>query len=111
MRFLPVSQNTFLVELANLDATLALFDSLSRSPVDGVEEIVPAACTLMIRLRPNTSAAAVSAALATRDISTWKPGETRTLDIPVLYDGDDLEESAERLGITPTELIRRHTEA
>ncbi|HMO30678.1 urea amidolyase family protein [Enterovirga sp.] len=111
MRFLPVSQNALLVELADLDATLALFDSLSRSPVDGVEEIVPAARTLLIRLRPGVNAGAVAAALLTRDLSKRDRGDPRTVEIPVLYDGADLEEAAERLGISTDELIRRHTAA
>ena len=46
MRFLPVSTNAMLVELADLDATLMLFEALKRAPMEGIEEIVPAARTL-----------------------------------------------------------------
>lgn len=111
MRFLPVGPSTILVELADLDATLALFDSLTRTPLDDVEEVVPAARTLLIRLRPDASAEAVAAALAGRDLSSRDAGTPRTVEIPVVYDGEDLAESAERLGIDTDELIRRHTEA
>lgn len=55
MRFLPVSLTTILVELADLDETLALFASLQNDPVEGIEETVPAARTLMIRFRPERS--------------------------------------------------------
>lgn len=56
MRFLPVSLTTILVELADLDETLALFASLQNDPVEGIEETVPAARTLMIDSAPRRSA-------------------------------------------------------
>ena len=111
MRFLPVNPTTLLVELADLEATLALFDSLARKPLEGVEEIIPAARTLMLRFDPETSASDIAAELASRDLSARDSGWTRTVEIPVVYDGADLAESAELLGITTEEVIRRHTEA
>ena len=111
MRFLPVNPTTLLVELADLEATLALFDSLARKPLEGVEEIIPAARTLMLRFDPETSTSDIAAELASRDLSARDSGRTRTVEIPVVYDGADLAESAELLGITTEEVIRRHTEA
>ena len=52
MRFLPVTLNSLLVELADLDETLALLASLQRTPLAGVEELVPAARTILVRFRP-----------------------------------------------------------
>nr|WP_240998023.1 carboxyltransferase domain-containing protein [Pseudomonas viridiflava] len=52
MRFYPVSQDALLVELANLDETLALLDSLQQRPIHGVEELVPAARTVLVHFRP-----------------------------------------------------------
>ena len=63
MRFLPVSLTTFLVELADLDETLALYASLQARPIDAIEELVPAARTLMIRFRPERATAAPAAAI------------------------------------------------
>lgn len=63
MRFLPIGPQMTLVELPDLDATLALFDALAADPVPGVAEIIPAARTLMIRTAPGTLA---DAALARR---------------------------------------------
>ena len=67
MRFLPVNPTTLLVELADLEATLALFDSLARKPLEGVEEIIPAARTLMLRFDPETSASDIAAELGGPD--------------------------------------------
>ena len=112
MRFLPVSTNAMLVELADLDATLMLFDALERAPVEGIEEIVPAARTLMIRFRPEiVTAEAVARHLAGLDLTHVSRGHGQLIEIPVRYDGEDLPEVAELLGITPEEVIRRHTGA
>lgn len=53
MRFLPVTLNSLLVELADLEETLALLASLQRNPLAGVEELVPAARTILLRFRPS----------------------------------------------------------
>ncbi len=58
MRFLPVNLDALLVELADLDETLALFDALQARPLPGIEEIVPAARTLLVQFRPSALKAA-----------------------------------------------------
>ncbi|AYD04387.1 urea amidolyase family protein [Neorhizobium sp. NCHU2750] len=112
MRFLPVSLTTILVELADLDETLALFASLSAEPIDGVEETVPAARTLMIRFRPDTiSAERLANALSRRDLSVRPEPSDKLVEIPVRYDGEDLDDVARLTGMTVEEVIRRHTES
>lgn len=110
MRFLPVSSNALLVELADLDQTLALLASLQRDPPHGVAELVPAARTILVHYRPwATSAGALVRAIATRDLSQRVERSGTLIEIPVRYDGEDLAEVAELLGITPDEVVRRHT--
>ena len=58
MRFLPVNRNALMVELADLDDTLALLASLQRTPVHGVEELVPAAKTILVYFRASATTAA-----------------------------------------------------
>ncbi|WP_416797635.1 5-oxoprolinase/urea amidolyase family protein [Ciceribacter azotifigens] len=112
MRFLPVSLTTILVELADLDETLALFASLQADPVPGVEDLVPAARTLMIRFRPERlSAATLAAAIAGRDLSVRTAPSEHLVEIPVRYDGEDLDEVARLTGLSVEEVIRRHTES
>lgn len=112
MRFLPVGLTTILVELADLDQTLALFASLEADPVDGIEETVPAARTLMIRFRPETiKAEALAAEIATRDLSAKIAPSDRLVEIPVRYDGEDLADVAELTGLSVEEVIRRHTDS
>ncbi|MGH8785205.1 MAG: 5-oxoprolinase subunit PxpB [Cupriavidus necator] len=110
MRFLPVTSNALLVELADLDQTLALLASLQRDPLHGVAELVPAARTILVHFRPlATSAAALVSAIAARDLSQRVERSNILVEIPVRYDGEDLAEVAQLLGITPEEVVRRHT--
>lgn len=110
MRFLPVTSNALLVELADLDQTLALLTSLQRDPLHGVAELVPAARTILVHFRASaTSAAALVRAIAARDLSQRVERSSILVEIPVRYDGEDLAEVAQLLGITPEEVVRRHT--
>ncbi|SQI38267.1 Allophanate hydrolase subunit 1 [Providencia alcalifaciens] len=52
MRFLPVNLSAFMVELQSLEQTMALTDSLTRQPIKGIEEITPAARTVLVRYNP-----------------------------------------------------------
>ncbi len=110
MRFLPVNLDALLVELDDLAQTLALLASLQAEPIAGIEELVPAARTILVRFRPG---AVTHEALARRigerrlDGSIERAG--RRIEIPVDYDGEDLGEVARHLGISREEVIRRHT--
>ncbi|RYF24611.1 MAG: 5-oxoprolinase subunit PxpB [Comamonadaceae bacterium] len=109
-RFLPVHLNALLVELDDLDQTLALLASLKRDPIAGIDELVPAARTVLVQFQPTvTSFAALVDAIAQRDVSAAAQRSDTLIEIPVHYDGEDLAEVAQILGITPAEVIRRHT--
>jgi KipI family sensor histidine kinase inhibitor len=112
MRFLPVNLTTILVELADLDETLALFASLQADPIDGIEEEVPAARTLMIRFQPaKISSERLADMLATRDVSAKVAASGHLVEIPVSYDGEDLADVAELTGLSIENVIRRHTDS
>ena len=109
MRFLPVSSNALLVELADLDQTLALLASLQRESLHGVVELVPAARTILLYYRPwVTNAGALVRAIAGRDLSQRVERSDTLIEIPVRYDGEDLAEVAQLLGIATDEVVRRH---
>ena len=114
MRFIPASDTALLVELEGLSAAMALHRALLARPIAGVEELVPAARTLLVGYRP--AAIAVSALIeALRErgagVDLAQAGEEagRCVEIPVLYNGEDLPEVAELLGISVREVIARHT--
>ncbi|WP_136162982.1 urea amidolyase family protein [Sphingomonas flavalba] len=115
MRFLPVTPRALLVELADLDRTLALFDALAADPVDGIEDIVPAARTLMVRTAPGVAAdhriAAAVAARARRHSVMERAAAATPVEIPMTYDGADLAAVARHMGLSVAEVIAAHQAA
>lgn len=110
MRFLPVNSHAFLVELTDLAQTLALLEALQAAAIPAVEEVVPAASTLLVRFHPaRIRREDLAARIAAMPLAQGgqKPG--RLVEIPVRYDGEDLDEVAQRLGLAREEVIRRHT--
>lgn len=114
MRFLPIGPRSFLVELPDLDQTLALFDALSARPPPGVAEIIPAARTLMIRTAPGIAAdgrlAGLIAACPVAPTDRRASAEP-VVEIPIRYDGEDLPEIARHMGLSPAEVIAAHQAA
>lgn len=112
MRFLPIGPRTLLVELDDLDQTLALFDALESDPVTGISEIIPAARSLMIRTQPGVLAdAALAGAVAARQPAPGTPPMTRaaaTVELPMIYEGEDLSEIAGLMDMTVAEVIETH---
>ncbi|WP_216902964.1 5-oxoprolinase subunit B family protein [Nocardia alni] len=103
-----------LVEPPDLETMAGLVDRLRADPVPGVVDFLPAARTVLITLAPRTDAAKVGQRV--RD--AWTAGAASAADvskgadaveISVRYDGADLGETAELLGLSTTELIARHT--
>ncbi|MEO6320767.1 MAG: 5-oxoprolinase subunit PxpB [Polaromonas sp.] len=110
MRFLPVNLNALMIELDNLEQTLALLASLKREPITGIDELVPAARTLLVYFRPAVqSMTTLVQAIGQRDVGAQAERSSIRIEIPVQYDGEDLAEVAALLGITPAEVIQRHT--
>lgn len=81
--------------------------------VDGVKEVVPGMNNLTLAFDPLRTEAA---ALAERARALWAapaprraPG--RLVEIPVRYDGPDLDAVAGHCGLSPQEVVQRHTQA
>ena len=112
MRFLPVNLNAVLVELADLAQTLALLQSLQNQPVAGVQELIPAACTILLYFSPTaTSLSEVIAEVGSRGLDAQVERASQCVLIPVHYNGEDLQEVAQLLGVTPEDVVRMHTSA
>lgn len=111
-RILTASDRALLVEEEDLPATVRLLRALEAAALQGVEELVPAARTVLVRFDPHAARAAeLREAIAALNPEEAKAGRAREHLIPVRYDGEDLEEVASLLGIAPDELARRHQAA
>ncbi|NDJ57650.1 5-oxoprolinase/urea amidolyase family protein [Enterobacteriaceae bacterium 4M9] len=111
MRFLPVNTRSVMVELPDLEQTLALLAALQAEPLAGIEELIPAARTLLVHFCPyTTSAPELALAIAHRELTAAALQSGPEIIVPVRYCGEDLPEVAEHLGLSVAETIRRHTE-
>lgn len=111
MRFLPAGVKRLLVEMPSLTAAQALFASLARDPIEDIVEIVPAARTLLLTFQPGWDLPAVVKNLRARDLSAAPEDAGAHLELPVLYDGEDLDEVAQLTGLSRETVIERHASA
>ncbi|MEG2977534.1 MAG: urea amidolyase family protein [Comamonas sp.] len=110
MRFLPVNRQSILVELADLQQTLALLGALQAQSIEGVQELVPAARTILVQFAPHIiSTVQLVNRIAACDLNGEVQRSDVLVQIPVRYDGEDLAEVAQILGISPEEVVSRHT--
>lgn len=109
-RFLRCGREAVLAEVDDLDAALSLYAALRDAALPGVLDLVPAARTVLLRLDPAvTSPAAVRTAAAAVPVEGRSPTGGGRVEIPVRYDGPDLGEVADLLGMTADEVVARHT--
>ncbi len=112
MRVLPYGDRALLAEFDTLDEAMGTFRALDATTPHGVTELVPAARTVLVRLDPDRlSLRAVEDWLRTTPPMHAQNGIEATATIPVRYNGPDLASAAELLGITPDELVSRHSSA
>ena len=110
MRVLPSGTTALLVELGDLDEVLGLYAALADDLPHGVVDVVPAARTLLVVTDPSlTSLSSVAAAVRRTTPRPDRLDSGELVEIPVSYDGEDLDEAAELVGCDSAELVRRHT--
>ncbi len=110
MRVLPCGDVGVLVELDQLDEALGLASQVAQLELDGIVDLVPATRTLLVRLDPaTTTVAEVARRVRALDPSAGEAPEAGQVEIPVTYDGEDLDEVAELTGLAPHEVVAAHT--
>lgn len=108
MRVLPVNVDAALVQLNDLLEAQALFASLKAEPLDGIEEIVPGARTVLLKFCPGAPVQERLQEIRARPLQSRRESTGKVVDIPVVYDGDDLDEVAGLTGLERAEIVRRH---
>lgn len=106
MKLRPCGELAVLVELTDLDEVMGFAE-----PVRAIPQVVDVVCgeaTLLVSVADPRELAEVSDAI-TRAAPTTSSVVARTLEIPVTYDGDDLQEVAQQTGLTPAEVVEAHT--
>jgi KipI family sensor histidine kinase inhibitor len=111
-RVLPMGERAFLLEVASQSDVAALHAALEASRLDGVVDLVPAARTVLVTLDPRVlslTAAQRWATGVTDAAADLAAAHEVTLDI--VYDGPDLAETAELLGLSIAALVAAHAAA
>ncbi|CAO5241837.1 5-oxoprolinase subunit B family protein [Frankia sp. AgKG'84/4] len=119
MRILTCGADALLIEVADLTEAGEVYDRLRRDLPRGVVELVPAARTVLVqfdrtatdaaRLREHLRAGAVRAGDADPVGGRATPGSTPPVTVTVRYDGPDLADVAGLTGLTPRQVVERHT--
>ena len=111
-RVLTASDRALLVEEADLDAAMRLHAALAEAALPGVEELVPAARTVLVRFDPAVvGAPALRERIAAVPLADAAASASGEVVLPVLYDGEDLDDVATHLGVSAEEVVSRHAAA
>ena len=110
----PMGERALLLEVASLEEVLAVHAALAASRPDGVVDLVPAARTVLVRVDPRVLAVPAARSWATAAAAHAVPAaaaDQPVVELDIVYDGADLTETADLLGVTADELVRRHAAA
>jgi KipI family sensor histidine kinase inhibitor len=110
---LPFGDRALLVEVASLDEVLALHARLAATRPAGVLDLVPAARTILVRVDPRALPLAAARAWieGTDAAASINTATAADVDVPTLYDGADLAETASLLGVSVEALVAAHSAA
>jgi KipI family sensor histidine kinase inhibitor len=111
VKLIPYGEAALLVETGDLDRVLALYRRLVAAGLEGVTDLVPSAHTLLVQVDVHrTSLARVARDLEDLDATDDPPEGQGEVEVPVVYDGQDLEEVGELTGLGPEGVVAAHTE-
>lgn len=108
MRYVPMGPLAVLIDDVAEPAHLG--EHLRRREMPGVVDVVPAARTVLVTVDDPEALAAVRDAA---EAASGAPddGTTVSVEIPVVYDGEDLTDVAAAVGLTVDEVVELHTGA
>jgi len=109
MRILPSGTRALLLEFDSLEEVLAQYAALQQVDLP-VLDLVPAGRTILAVGDRDTDLSALANRLRQIEPGEHTGATGDPVEIPVRYDGADLAETAELLGCSPQELVRRHLE-
>jgi KipI family sensor histidine kinase inhibitor len=110
MRLLPCGDRALLAEVADATERRRLDATLRRHPLRGSVEHVPGARTVLVVAGAPQDLPGLAAALRELVLDPDEaPDESDELVIEVRYDGPDLQDVATSVGISPDEVVERHT--
>ncbi|MCM1959388.1 urea amidolyase family protein [Acinetobacter modestus] len=110
MRFLSVNLDCFLIEFESLEETMAVHYRLKQAQHPHIKELIPAARSILIYFDPLlVEMHTLIQWISSQKISPNNLRQGKEIVIGVRYNGIDLNNVAEYLGISTDQVIRKHT--
>lgn len=112
-RLLPYGDRALLAEFDDIADVVAWSDALAAARLDDVEDVVPAARTVLVVGGPGVDIAALGRTLVAIEPqpadAVDEASAPPTVEIPVRYDGPDLADVVRLTGLSESEVVRAHT--
>ena len=111
MRLRPAGERGLLVEVEDLETVHRLHAALRALELPGVVDLVPAYRTLLVVADPEHAGTLdeLAARLPELELPPAEALAGDPVEVPVTYDGEDLDEVAHLTGLDAEEVVRRHT--
>lgn len=109
VRVLPSGERAILVELDDAVTARALAERLRERP--DTEDVVPGARTVLVVAADPAALPGLRELVETAAATDPVPLPTEEVVVEVDYDGEDLAEVADLTGLSPEEIVRRHSAA
>lgn len=98
------------LEVAGTDAVVAWTSAIRSAQIPGVVDVVPAARTVLVVLDAPTAVSSVSQAIDRLDPDTTTlRADGPVIEVPVVYDGPDLDDVARLTRLSVAEIVAAHT--
>jgi KipI family sensor histidine kinase inhibitor len=105
----PAGDRAALIELPDGAAALRLARALAGR--SDLVDVVPGHCTVLVTWAGDERPHDLEQLAASVLVGGLAPESTTSVEIPVIYDGADLEEVARLVGLSPEEVVERHVAA
>ena len=111
MRVLPYGDRALLVELDDGEQALALAAALRADRPPEVADLVPAARTVLVVAAEDASVSSLRRVLEDTVARSVDPAadDAEIVEVPVVYDGADLDDVAAHTGLSREEIVAAHT--
>jgi KipI family sensor histidine kinase inhibitor len=109
MRLRPVGDCAVLAEVGDLATVHRLAAAVRAAVLPGVLDVVPGYRTVLVTVEAPDDLPAVRDAVPALDLPPADAVLGRLVELPVVYDGEDLPEVCRLTGLDAGEVVRRHT--
>lgn len=106
---LPGGERALLIATDGAAQARAVAAAVRAQPHLEVQDVVPAARTVLVTVAEPRALPALREALAGLEVDPEAREEPRRLTLEVVYDGEDLHDVADAAGMSVQEVVRRHT--